>query len=133
VRILNTQIDAFGGPYRTTARSDRRTAEQSSRSQEFEQLIDGQAGFVQDFAERSGAEDFVIWNNDPSVGRLAAQYDVTAALPLHFKADSSQGLDPSLTRKIDWQFGHRALVVTSTYSRLSSTGMGSPAARTSSR
>jgi hypothetical protein len=65
--------------------------------------------------------------------RLAAQDDVAAALPLHDETNSLEDFDEILTGKIGRQLGHRALVVTSTYSRSSSTGIGSPAARTSSK
>ena len=98
-------------------------------SQQLEQPVDRQVGVVEYGSERPEADGFVIGNNQSCMREFAARNNVATALPLD---RFFQGFDQILASKIGRKLGHGALVVTSTYSLLSSAGIGSPAARTSS-
>ncbi len=58
-------------------------------SEQFDQLLDGQAGFIQDRSKRSQAEDLVIWHDNTREGRVAPKDDMASPLPLNYKSNSS--------------------------------------------
>jgi hypothetical protein len=70
----------------------------------------------------------VIGDHDSRVGRLTSENYVATLLTLNNESDFRESLDETLPGKISGQSSHYEPRVTSTYSRLSSTGIGSPAA-----
>jgi len=59
--------------------------------------------------------------------------NVAAPLPLNNQAYFLEHANQVAAGKVGWNFGHGSDVVTSTYSRSASTGIASPASRTSSK
>jgi hypothetical protein len=101
--------------------------------EEVEQVLNGYSRVIENRAKSAGAERLVIGNYNSSRGVIAAENDVAASRPLHGKSDLLQGAYQSAPGKIGRNFRHGKEVVTSTYSRSASTGIGSPASRTSSK
>src|SRR6266571_1147776 len=97
-------------------------------SEQFDQLLDGQAGFMQDRSKRPQAEDVMIWHGNTREGCVPPKDNMASPLPLNYKSNSSQCFDEVSPGKVRGQFRHSVPVVTSTYSLPSSAGIGSPAA-----
>ena len=84
-------------------------------------------------AKSSYTERLVVRHYDTSKRHFAPKCDVASTLPLNNKTNSLESFDKTLAGKIRRELGHYETSVTSTYSLPSSAGIGSPAARMSSR
>src|SRR5580698_4416652 len=102
-------------------------------SKNLQQFFDAQLGFLKNGAESANAQGLVIRHGHAGEWRVSSKDNMTTSLPLDYEPNPLQCLDEIPPGKIGGQLCHQTAAVTSTYSRPSSMGIGSPAALTSSR
>ena len=101
--------------------------------EKFKQILSCQTSGVENCTKSSDSKILVIWNDNAGRRIVTTENDVAPTLALHNETNFLQGANQSASGKVRWDFRHGREVVTSTYSRSASTGIASPASRTSSR